>query len=577
MNKQTPHSYWYITCLILGGFLLSSCGKDVSPYNLDHMEHIDNQSHQLITDRLKEEAKKIFKQQQDLQTKISAVKSVAQEPKPIEPVFDPLDAVTVSIDVDDCDVQDVLRALADQAGMSLLLDPELSELKRKISMHLQDVPASMVFNSVMKLLNLSGAVKNNVMIIRPFEERLYNLDFIQSTATMNFNIGGDVFGANSSSGTGDSSGISSDNGMSGNLTMANTGSKYSDAYAELDKMLLELIGKKTDSSAKKGQPGVNTQGENKEQSEEQPLYALNRMTGTLYVRAHPSQIDMVSKLIHRYKQVLERQILIEAQILDVSLNEQYQYGVDWSVLGQNVVATYGNTVGSLSGVEAQLPIVDVPTRTVTLPASDLGSSSGRSLGAMYSEGRFTSAINMLQMFGTVRVLSNPSIRAKNAHPAFISVGKSSQYISKSSSSVTNVGGGATTTSADVTTSSVFDGIVLGVEPFIADDGKISLTIHPMQSAVDSDSLTLIDAGGGNKVTLPVIDFKGMTTALSMSSGDTVILGGLIDEIGSDTGDGIPGLTDVPLLGSLFGSRSHKKTARELIIVLRVSRVNEPDL
>ncbi len=577
MNKNGHRSYWCIIPLLFGSLLLSACAKDISPYNLEHIGHVDNKSQQLITDRLAKESKKIFHQQQELHKKIDIVKPLIQQPVPVEPVFNPLDAVKVSIDVDNGDVQNVLRAISEQAGMSLLLDPALSELKRKISMHLKDVPASMVFHNVMKLLDLSGTVKDNVMVVRPFEERMYNLDFIQSTATMDFNVGGDVFGANSAgSNGGSSSGGSSNNGMSGNLTMTNTGSKHSNAYKELDNMLSVLIGKNVTKSAKKGHPGVRAKNELRRQVDDRPVYSLNRMTGTLYVRARPSQINTVTKLINRYKLVLQRQILIEAQILDVSLNEQYQYGIDWSLLRKRVVANYASTAGSLASVSAQLPIINTPARTVTLPAAAFG-GAGRSLGGMYSDGTFTTAINMLRTFGTVRVLSNPSIRAKNAHPAFISVGKSSEYIAKSSSTVTNVGGGATTTTADVTTSSVFDGIVLGVEPFIADDGRISLTIHPMQSSVDSSSLALIDVGGGNKVTLPVIDFKGMTTALSMNSGDTVILGGLINETGSDTGDGLPGLSNIPVFGSLFGGRAHVKKARELIIVLRVTRIDEPDL
>lgn len=578
MNKNAHRSYWRIISLILFGLLLSACAKDISPFNLDHIGHVDEKSYPLITDRLAQESKKIFQQQQELHSKIDIVKPLIQQPLPIEPVFNPLDAVKVSVDADNGDVQDVLRAISDQAGMSLLLDPELSELKRKISMHLKDVPASMVFQNVMKLLDLNGTVKNNVMIIRPFEDKLYNLDFIQSSATMDFNVGGDVFGANNSnSSSGGSGGDSSSNGMSGNLTMTNTGSKHSDAYEELDNMLAILIGKNTANSVKKDLPGVRpTSLDEKKQGGEQPRYSLNQMTGTLYVRARPSQVNTVTRLINRYKMVLQRQILIEAQILDVSLSEKYQYGIDWSVLRRRVAVNYASTAGTLASVQAQLPIINAPAQTVTLPATSFG-GAGRSLGAVYSDGRFTSAINMLREFGTVRVLSNPSIRARNAHPAFISVGTSSQYIAKSSSTVTNAGGGATTTTSDVTTSSVFDGIVLGVEPFITDNGKINLTIHPMQSTVDSDSLALIDVGGGNKVTLPVIDFKGMTTALSMNNGDTVILGGLINETGYDTGDGVPGLTDLPLLGSLFGGRAHDKTARELIIVLRVIRIDEPDL
>jgi len=174
---------------------------------------------------------------------------------------------------------------------------------------------------------------------------------------------------------------------------------------------------------------------------------------------------------------------------------------------------------------------------------------------------------MLQGFGTVRVLSNPSIRAKNARPAFMSVGQSTQVIAESSQSTDTE---TNTITTEVTTSSVFNGLILGVEPFIDENDKISLTIHPMQSQVDQNSLALVDVGGGAKVTLPVVDFKGLTTALSLNNGDTVNLGGLIDESGANSGDGIPGISQIPDLGDIFGQTIQSKESRELVLVLRVT-------
>jgi MSHA type pilus biogenesis protein MshL len=282
-------------------------------------------------------------------------------------------------------------------------------------------------------------------------------------------------------------------------------------------------------------------------------------------------VKTITKLVNVYKDVLQRQVLIEAQILDVRLSEQFQYGVDWSLLRSELVSGYGGATGVIGGLTTVIPDAVGAARSIVLPAGSIGISPGRSFGAVTSNGTFTAAVNMLQGFGTVRVLSNPSVRAKNARPAFMSVGQNTQYISESTVTVNNLGG-STTTTADVTTSSAFNGIILGVEPFIADNGTINLTIHPMQSEVDANSLALIDAGGGSKVTLPVIDFKGLVTSLSLNDGDTVILGGLIDEVGSDTGDGIPGLNDIPGIGNLFGGRSKSKQSRELVIILRVTRI-----
>lgn len=91
----------------------------------------------------------------------------------------------------------------------------------------------------------------------------------------------------------------------------------------------------------------------------------------------------------------------------------------------------------------------------------------------------------------------------------------------------------------------------------------------MQSDVDPNSLQLIDAGGGSRVTLPITNFKGMTTTLNVKDGDTVMIGGLIDQQVGTTHNGVPGLSDIPLLGKLFDKTSDTHKSRELVMVIRV--------
>ncbi|MFK5986071.1 MAG: pilus (MSHA type) biogenesis protein MshL [Pseudomonadota bacterium] len=557
-----------ITTLVLVALLLSSCVSNVNKQNVKHVKNVDNKTHDLITARVSSESKKFFNSNDVLKKNVIQLKSKNLEPEAIEPEFDPLDAINVTLDVDNGDVQNILRALAEQAGMSLLLEPELAEINRKISMHLHDVPASFVFNHLMDLLDLSGEIKNNVLIVRSFEEQIYALDFLQSGGRLNFQMGGNVFGANS----GSEGSTNSSDSITGSLSLIGAGIKKNNPYEQLNNMLEKIIGKQQSNENKAGKkPGVIA--ENKDKIEPtQAKYSLNELAGVLYVKARPSQVKVITRLVSMYKDILSRQVLIEAQILDVQLSEQFSFGVDWTLLRNKLVAGYGSRPIGIGGVNTIMPGIPPGTpQSVTIPAGTIG-DVGRSLTAVYSNGTFTAALNLLQGFGTVSVLSNPSIRAKNARPAFMSVGQSTQIISESSSTTNNSGGGAVTTTTDVTTSSVFNGIILGVEPFIDDSGTIHLMIHPMQSQVDANSLALVDAGGDTKVTLPVVDFKGMTTSLSLNDGDTVILGGLIDEKKSNSGDGIPGLNDIPYLGQFFGQRVENKQSRELVIVLRVTLI-----
>jgi len=111
--------------------------------------------------------------------------------------------------------------------------------------------------------------------------------------------------------------------------------------------------------------------------------------------------------------------------------------------------------------------------------------------------------------------------------------------------------------------------MVGVLPMVRDDGRIELLLNPMQSDVDPASLQLVAVGGDNLVSLPKVSYKGLTTTLNVGDGDVVVVGGLIDQRSSNNDRGAPGVSDVPLLGKLFGNENKVHGSRELVIVLRV--------
>ena len=552
---------------------LSSCMTTPSHENAKDMKKVDQKSLSLLTRHVQAESQKISSEQKALRAGLEKTKTPVLPLDPVSPKFDPLDGVNVTVDTNNGDAQMVLQAIARQAHMNLMLSPELSQYKRTISMHLKNVPARVVFTQTLKQLDLYGKVEGNILIVRPLQERIFNLDFLQTTVAADFTAGGDVFGANNISGGGGGSTSGSggsgsgSNILQGNFTITGSSGKNNDPYAQLAAMLKRIIGNSEDSagSAKKGDAGKKQKSPFQPNT---PVYSLNRMTGTLLVRGKPSQIHAVTRMINRYKAVLNRQILIEAQILDVSLNDNHQYGVDWSFLRRRVATSYTGAGGQqLGGINDTIPGATNPGRSVTLPAIATG-ALGRALGIAYAGNNFDVALNLLRQFGTVRVLSNPTLRVKNAIPALINVGTNTRFVSQSAVTINNLGGSATTT-ANVVTDSVFNGVMVGVAPFIDDNGKINLTIHPIETEVDQKSLALQDVGGGNRISLPKVDFKGMSTSLSLHDGDTVMLGGLIDENGTAGGDGIPWLSRLPGLGYLFGSRSYNTHSRELVIVLSV--------
>jgi general secretion pathway protein D len=437
---------------------------------------------------------------------------------------------------------------------------------------LKNVTTRELYNHILETFDLRGEIRNGALRIDLYEERIFSAGFLNTNLSVNLASGGDVFGSNVSaddSASGSANTLRADFGISGNTP------KQIDTYEELENAVKNILGlaegrvptppsaRNPSAAGGAGQSGVA--------AESSPVrYSLNRTSGALYVKARPSQVRAIQRLIDLNKAILRRQLLVEAQLIDVQLNDGYQFGVDWTLLRRNVAGLYGADPLRVEEHSTAFPEGTLLGRTLTIPAQVIGSASaGNSLGLSYGDERFSATIKALSSFGTLRVLSNPSVRVRNGMPALLSVGSNIRYIAKSSSTVNNLGGSSSTTTSDVETDALFSGVVVGVVPYIHDNGRIELLIHPIQTEVTPESLSLIPVGNGNVVTLPRINYKGLTTTLNLGDGDMVMIGGLIDQNQSNSKDGLPGLSDIPAMGNLFGEQNKSHQSRELVIVLRV--------
>lgn len=549
----------------LGALLATSlAGCAVGPSKVDakKVQTVDDRSQQLLQDRLVEESEKLRTLQDQLRERLEQRQAIVLEP--VAPRFNPLDAVNVTLQANDVDVRNLLKAIADQAGLNLVLPASLSSEPRTLSLSLKSVPASQAFEEITRALDLTGEVRDNMLVVRTFEERVFDMDFLLTMSTADFQAGGDVFGASSAGGDGTSvadAGTGS-SGLRSSFSVSGRNTNDVNPYEQIERMLVSLIGEQ------RSEDGVSSQPFDSQTA----TYTLNRSTGTLFVRARPSQLAAVGRLVEHYKSVLNRQVLIEAQILDVELNDQFSYGVDWSFLRNQVALSYSANPLTLGAINSTVPNAANAGRSVLIPATALGNAGTPSLGLAQSGSNHNIGLDLMKTFGAVHILSNPSIRVRNTQPAVVSVGSNMRYIAQSSSNTQNGGGGLLATTASVVTSNVFDGVMLGVIPFVSEDGSIHLTINPMQTSVQESSMALVEVGSEQnplKISLPRVDFKGMTTSLSLNDGDMVILGGLIGEGGSRSKNGIPGITDIPWFGEMLGGLAESTSARELVLVLRV--------
>jgi MSHA type pilus biogenesis protein MshL len=494
---------------------------------------------------------------------------------PAAPVYNPLDEAIVDLMVENGELQFILRALAQQAGLNLVIHPNLTGTSYRLSLEFANVSAATVLDQVARIADVHVEVDGNTLVVNPLEERIFQLGFMESSTQNSFSAGGDVLGGGGSSGAGGGSGARTSRQIQGEFTYSGNNMPNSNPYDQLEDMLVTLIGR----SGVVSQNNMNRANSIEELSmmsrmttairSDMPAYTLNRITGTLYVRAKPSALKSVTSLISNYEAIMGGQVLIDAQLIEVKLNDAFRFGVDWTSLRENMAIAFSNTSRVVSGVTSEFGDLGQAGRSITISGSDMaGPVANTSINRVGSD--VAVAVDMMQLYGDVSVLSNPTLRSKHGQPAIISVGTSSTYISNTRVVTSGGGIGNTFASQEVQTSQVFDGLMIGVVPFIDIDGNISLSVHPVQSKVDPLSLQLVSAGGDTRITLPVVDLKSMVTQLKVRSGDAVILGGLIDQTDARSSVEVPALGRIPILGNLFRQRANEDSVRELVLVLKVT-------
>ncbi|RYX90361.1 MAG: pilus (MSHA type) biogenesis protein MshL [Comamonadaceae bacterium] len=458
---------------------------------------------------------------------------------------DPLSRKTVSLSMQNARVGQLLWPLSNEFGISLSIEPAVLDMQQVSNLHLQKVTGRQALNHILAMYDLAGTLgPDNVLVVGMMEEKTFDIEILAGKTSINVGVGGDVFGSSSK-----------EAGVKDSLSLAGDFGEKSDGVDHLVKSIEAIL--------------AEDQG-GKDTGREKSRYTVDRSGGILYVRARPSRMRAVEKFISQGKVFRGRQVQIDAQLVDVQLSDSSQLGIDWNLLGRRVVGRFGAgaaTLGALPGGSLSGG-GSLNSRVVTLPAQAVGNANGTGGGIGFGNNSFSVALNALRTFGTVKLLSNPTVRVRNGVPAYLSVGNNIRYIQKITASINNQSGGASTTSMDVETSSLFSGVVLGVSALVKNDGFIELFVRPSQTQVQSKSLDPIDVGAGNKVSLPVVNTKSITTNLNIRDGDTIVIGGLIDQQLEDTDQDVPGVSDIPLLGRAFGNNSRGRQTRELVVVLR---------
>jgi len=292
---------------------------------------------------------------------------------------------------------------------------------------------------------------------------------------------------------------------------------------------------------------------------------MNAETGTLAIRATARQHEKVSEFIEQISGSSRRQVLIEATVVEVLLNDNYQSGVDWAALGLQGLG-YSIKQNFTAANLADPPFFSLSYRNPNAAAG----------------GDISSTVKLLNSFGNTRVLSSPKIMTLNNQTAVMRVVENSVYFSVSSTPATIGANGNVTSPATYTTTPqvVPQGFILTVTPQISENDVINLNVRPsvtrIKTYVDDPNPDLIGTAlrPGVKNKVPVIETREFEAMMRVASGQTAVLGGLMQDAFQTSRDGLPVLSRIPVLGDAVSYRNDTGKKSELVVFIRALVIRE---
>ena len=277
---------------------------------------------------------------------------------------------------------------------------------------------------------------------------------------------------------------------------------------------------------------------------------ITPQAGLVTVRAYPDELRQVSTFLTKAETHLQRQVILEAKILEVTLSDGYQQGIQWD----NVLGHAGSTdinFGTSPGSGLSDPITNVigGVTSISLTGTD-----------------FSTMISLLDTQGDVDVLSSPRVTASNNQKAVIKVGNDEYFVTDVSS--TTVAGTTPVTTPQVELTPFFSGIALDVTPQIDAEGNVLLHVHPSVIDVSEQVKEIKVSGSSLELPLAQSEIRESDTVIKASSGDVVVIGGLMKSENIEAISKVPLLGDIPFLGEAFTNRSKSTVKTELIIMLK---------
>lgn len=542
--------------------------------------------------------------------------------------------------VSDAPVNQVLMGLVHGTPYSLMVKPKsaipsspgavpgpmpaITGLTDKVTVNLKNVTVFEALDSIREIYGYDYTLEGNRIYVQQpeLQTRLYQVNYIigQRRGVSDLQVigGASVGGSSSNSSTTGSSGSAggATSGVSSSYASVQASAlstiAKSDMWGEVEDALRTTLGcqiprkqaerttqsgggggtssSSSSSSNAAGRADVSFQGDTQSGERQRGVdgctdgrsMAISQMSGTILVRGMPNEHRMIEKMLRSMQLNVERQVIIEAKIIDVELNSGSQQGINWAAFQRNQHRfSVGADTTKIDGTTANTGgVVNAGTSLGELLGTGmLGASAGAALtsglGVAVQFRNFSALINFLHTQGHVHVLSSPRIATLNSQKAVLKVGSEEPF-------VTNIEGGTATTSTTGTIVTpptlryqpFFSGISLDVTPQIDDKENITLHVHSMVNSIVEKSKVSMPTANATQVPFAVNTISETDSVVKTRDGHVVVIGGLMTESAEDSRSKIPGAGDVPGLGALFRNGGQKSVKRELVILLRPTVVKD---
>jgi len=477
--------------------------------------------------------------------------------KPLEEKF--------SLTLNNVPAAQFFMAIASGTRYSMLVHPEVTGT---VSANLKDVTLFEALDAIRELYGYDYQVDGTRIYIKPLtlQTRVFTVNYLTANrrGTSDIRV---MSGSVSNSGTtgGATPAANTPNAPAGNAGYSQTldSSKISttsnaDFWTELKASLEAIVGNKEGRSV-----------------------VISPQSGVVLVRAMWDELKNVNAYLKATQLAVDRQVILEAKIIEVQLNDGFQSGVNWAafkrrnnsrtslgVLSPDTsLQPNGTLVTGVSNINPGTGAV-TPGEFISTPGQDLAAAGAGLFGLAFQTSNFAALISFLETQGKVHVLSSPRIATMNNQKAVLKVGTDEFFVTNVSTT-TSATGATTTTSPTVTVQPFFSGVALDVTPQIDEQGNIVLHIHPSVSNVTTVDKPL-NLGNAGTYSLPLASstISETDSVVRGRDGEIVAIGGLMRQASTSDRSQLPGAGDVPVLGNLFRNTNRATQKRELVILLK---------